>query len=171
MTAIFVVVLALLTFTLFFVALRSRRKHAAERGILPLDLNAYHTLIDREDERFLRQRLSRREFSRVKRLRIGVTWKYVSRIFDNSAAVLQMAGMARQDADPNVVEAAAQVADLATRIRMQCMLASSKLAAEYAFPSLQLTPAMLAPTYESLQRNLSRLQALQPQNLGNLASA
>jgi hypothetical protein len=171
MTAIFVIALALLTFTIFFVALRSRRKHAAERGILPLDLSAFHTLIDREDERFLRQRLPRNEFSHLKRMRIRVTWKYVSRISGNSAAVLRMAGMARLDADPNVVSMAAQVADQATQIRMQCILAFMKLAAEYALPSLQLTPAMLAPTYESLQQNLSRLRSLHPQNVPQLASA
>jgi hypothetical protein len=164
MTAIFVVALALLTFTLFFLALRSRRKHAALRGIQPLDLSAFHTLMDREDERFLRRRLSRSQFSHLKRARIGVTWSYLSRISDNSAAVLRMAGMARQDADPGVAEAASQVADLATQIRMQCMLAFTKLAAEYMFPSLQLTPAMVAATYESLQQNLSRLNALHPRN-------
>jgi hypothetical protein len=169
MTAIFVITLALLTFTLFFLALRSRRKHAAERGILPLDLNAFYVLMDREDERFLRRRLSRSQFSHLKRARIGVTWKYVSRISDNSAAVLRMAGMARQDADPGVAEAAAQVADLATQIRMQCILAFGKLATEYMFPSLQLTPAMVAATYESLQQNLSRLNALQPHPAGQTA--
>lgn len=165
MTTIFIVVtLALLTFTLFFVALRSRRKHAAERGMQPLDLGAFYTLMDRQDEVFLRERLSKKEFFHLKRLRISVTWKYVNRISDNSAAVMRQVGMVRQGGDPQVAETAMQVADLATQIRKQCLIAFAKLAAEFVFPSLQLTPAMLAAKYESLQQNVSRLQALHPQN-------
>lgn len=162
MTAIFIISLALLTFALFFLTFRNRRRHAAERGLLPLDLGAFHTLMDREDERFLRLNLSHSQFTHMKRRRIGITWKYVNRISDNSSAVLRMAGLARQNADPNVAEAAAQVADLATRIRMQCLLAFVKLAVEYVVPALQLNPATLAPTYESLQQNLSRLRSLSP---------
>lgn len=171
MTQIFVVALAVLTFAVFFIALRSRRKHAAERGILPLDLPAFQTLIGREDEIFLRQRLPRSEFFRLKRLRIRVTWKYVNRISDNSAVVLRMAGAARLEAGPDVTAAAAQLADLATHIRMQCLVAFAKLSAEYAFPFLQLTPAMLAPSYESLQQTLSRLRELNPQKVPQVASA
>jgi hypothetical protein len=170
-TSIFVIALALLTFALFFIALRSRRKHAVERGILPLDLSAFSTLMDRQDEQFLRQHLSRSKFSHLKRLRISVTWKYVSRISDNSAVVMRIAGMARLDSDTAVADAATQVADLASQIRMQCIVAFAKLAAEYLFPSLQLTPAMLAPTYESLQQTVSRLRALHPQNVPQFASA
>lgn len=170
MTAIFVIALALLTFTLFFVALRSRRKHAIRRGILPLDVSAFQALIAREDEVFLRERLSRGEFSRIKRRRIRVTWKYVNRISDNAAVVLHMAGLARLDGDPNVIGAAAQLADLATEIRLQCLKAFVKLAAEYAVPSLQLNPAMLAPQYKSLQQTLARLRALNPQNVPALVS-
>lgn len=160
MTAIFVIVLALLTFTLFFVALRARRKHIAERGVQPLDLSAFSTLIDRQDEDFLRARLPRRQFFHLKRLRISVTWKYVSRISNNSAAVLRLVSLAPQEADSSVAEAAVQVANLATQIRTQCLLSFVKLAVEFVFPSLQLSPAVLAPKYESLQQNLSRFRAL-----------
>lgn len=160
MTAIFVVVLALLTFTLFFIALRARRKHVAERGMQPLDLSAFSTLIDRQDEDFLRERMPRGQFFHLKRLRISVTWKYVNRISDNSAAVLRMVSITSQDADSSVAEAAAQVANLATQIRAQCLLAFAKLAVEFVFPSVQLSPAVLAPKYESLQQNLSRFKAL-----------
>ena len=163
MTIVLVIALALLTITLFYVGLRSRRKHVASRPIQPLDLSAFHTLIDRDDEAFLRERLPRSEFFRLKRLRIRVTWKYVHRISDNSAVVLRLAGMTRQDPDPQVAETAVQLADLATTIRMQCFVAFAKLAVEFMLPSMQLTPAMLAPRYESLRANLSRLRSLHPQ--------
>lgn len=170
-SVIIVILLSLLTITLFMVGVRSRRKQAAERGVRPLDLSAFHTLMDRDDEAFLQEKLSRRQFFHLKRLRIRVTWKYVRRIADNSAIVMRVTSMSRQDPDANVAETAGQIADLAAQIRVQCLVAFAKLAVEFAFPSLQLTPAVLAPKYESLRQNLSRLGSLHPQDLAPLASA
>ena len=166
-----IVVFVLLAVTLFYVAVRNRRKHAAAYRVKPLDLKALHNLLDRQDEVFLKQKLARREFSHLKRRRIGVTWKYVRRISDNSKAVLRLAGETRQDAVPEVALAAAQVADQATQIRMQCILAFTKLAAEFAIPSLQLSPAVLEPRYESLRANVMRLGTLRPQKMAPLAAA
>jgi hypothetical protein len=56
-----------------------------------------------------------------------------------------------------VAGTAAQVMELATQIRLQCLVAMSKLTLEYALPSLQLTPGMLAPKYQSLRDSVSRL--------------
>lgn len=163
-----VVLLALLTITFFWVGLRSRRKHVQDR---PLDLSAFHTLLDRDDEAFLRERLSRSEFSHLKRLRIRVTWKYVRRIADNCAAAMRDTSILRFDPDANVAATAAEIVDLASQIRVHCLVALAKLTVEYAFPSMQLTPAVLAPKYESLRQNLSRLGSLHPQELAPLASA
>lgn len=165
---ILVIALALLTVTLFVVTLRSRAKKAESH---PLDLDAFHSLLDRQDEIYLRQRLPRREFSRIKRKRISVTWKYVNRISNNSAVVLKGAGMVRQDPDPQVAETALQTVDLATQIRTQCLVAFSKLAVEFMFPSMQLTPAVLVPKYESLRENVARLGSLHPRDLAALPHA
>jgi len=59
-----------------------------------------------------------------------------------------------------VADAAAQVMELATQIRLQCLLAMMKLSLEYAVPSLQLTPGMLEPKYQSLRDSVSRLGVL-----------
>lgn len=165
---IFVTILALLTVTLFVVTLRSRAKKAE---IHPLDLDAFHSLMDRQDEIFFRQRLPRREFSRIKRRRISVTWKYVNRISNNSAVVLKDAGMARLDPDPKVAETALQTVDIASQIRTQCLIAFSKLAVEFMFPSMQLTPAVLVPKYESLRENVARLGSLHPRDVAALPYA
>lgn len=163
-----VILLSLLAITLFVVTLRARRKQVAEK---PLDLSAFRTLLDRDDEAFLRMKLSRDEFFRQKRLRIRVTWKYVRRIADNSAVAMRETSVWRQDPDVSVAEAAAETTDLAAQIRAQCLVAFAKLAIEFAFPAVQLTPAVLAPKYESLRQNLSRLGSLRPQNPAPLASA
>jgi hypothetical protein len=72
---------------------------------------------------------------------------------------------------PEVATAAAEVMELAGQIRLQCILAMTKLSLEYAIPSLQFTPAMLAPKYQALRDNWSRLGDLQVQNRIPLASA
>jgi len=169
-SAIVVVLLSLLTIVGFVVGLRSRIK-AANRSARPLDLSAFRTLLDRGDEAFLQEKLKRAEFFRLKRLRIRVTWRYVRRIADNAAVVLHQAALSRQHPNPDVAESAAQVTDLASQIRVQCLVVFAKLAVEYALPSMQLTPAMLAPQYESLRQNVSRLGSLHPQHLAPLASA
>src|SRR5262249_41550424 len=99
----------------------------------------------RDDELFLRENLPNRRFRHLKRHRIRVTVRYVGRVADNAAVIMRLGETARFNPDPEVARAAAQVLDLAAQIRLQCLLAFAKLAAEFAVPSLQLTPATLAP--------------------------
>ncbi len=54
--------------------------------------------------------------------------------------------------------------DLAAQVRLQCLLASVKLAVEFVFPLLQLTPTVVSQTYAALRENVLRLSALRTQN-------
>ena len=170
MMTVIVIALALCAVVLFYLAVGSRRKQAG-LSIRPVDLKAFRTLMDRDDELFLRGKLPRGKFFRIKRQRIRVTLRYVSRIGANASAVMRMSEASRLSPMPEVATAAAQVMELATQIRLQCILAITKLALEYAIPSLQFTPAMLVPKYQSLRDNWSRLGDLQVQNRIPLASA
>jgi len=134
-------------------------------------LQAFRTLMDRGDEMFLREQASHRDFVRLKRQRIGLTWRYVGRIAGNAAAVLHMVEGARQNADSEVAQVVVQTVDIATQIRMQCMISFAKLSMEFLFPSMQFTPAMLEPKYQALRENLRRLGSLEPQNAAPLATA
>jgi|SRR5579864_3411259 len=170
MITVIVLALALCAVLLFYTAVRGRRKQAVQ-SIRPVDLNAFHTLLDRDDELFLKRKLPRSEFVGLKRHRIRVTARYVARIASNASMVLHASEAARSSAQPEVASTAAQVMDLAAQIRLQCMLAMFKLSLEYAMPSLQFTPAMLVPTYQTLRENVQRLGDLQTQNSIPLASA
>lgn len=161
-TIILVVLLSLLTITVIVVSLRGLQKQAKNRGIKIVDVAAFRTLMDREDEAFMRGKLSRAEFSRLKRLKIKVTSKYVRRIADNCAFVMRQMDNLRQNSDIKVAETAAKIADLAAQIRVLCVVAFAKLVMEFAFPSMQLNPALLDSKYESLRQNLSRLGSLDP---------
>jgi hypothetical protein len=165
-----VIALALCAVALFYMAVRSRRKQAG-LAIRPVDLKAFRSLMDRSDELFLQERLPRRKFFRLKRLRIAVSMRYVARIAANSSAVLRMSEASRLSPMPEVATAAAQVMELATHLRMQCLMAMAKLSLEYVMPSLQFTPAMLVPKYQSLRDNWSRLGDLQLQHRAPLARA
>ncbi len=165
-----VIALALSAVLLFYVAVRSRRRTAARR-VRPVDLKAFRTLTDREDEFFLRDRLPRSRFHKLKRQRIGVALRYVNRIANNASAVMRLGDAARLNPDPEVAQAAAHVMDMAAQIRLQCLLAYAKLSVEFAVPSMQLTPAILAPQYQALRENVARLGRLQMPGAAPLPAA
>src|ERR1700724_584908 len=112
---IFVIALVVCATTMFYVAFSSRRRHARIR---PVDLKALRNLMDRDEENFLRERLSRGNFFQLKRQRIQVTLRYVKRIAGNTAVVLREGQSARLHPDPEVTQAAALAIELATQIRM-----------------------------------------------------
>jgi hypothetical protein len=165
MITMIVIALALGALALFYVAVRNRRQQSVQ-SLRQVDLKAFRTLTERDDELFLRERLPNSRFRRLKRQRIRVTLGYVGRISGNAAVVMRLGQEARLSPDPEVAQAAAQVTELATQIRIQCLLAFAKLSAEFAVPSLQLTPATLAPAYQTLRENVRLLGALE---LGNAA--
>ena len=88
------------------------RRRVANRSVRPFDLSAFHALMERDDETFLREKLSRAEFFRLKRLRIRVMWKYVRCIANNAVTVKRAAASARYHPDVNILQAAkrAQIA-------------------------------------------------------------
>ncbi len=169
MITVLVIAVAVCAVMLFYMAVRSHIKQAGQ-SIRPVNLKAFRTLMDRDDEYFLKERLPRYKFTKLKRQRIRVTARYVGRIAGNASAVLHMGEAARLSPTPEVAQTAAQVMELATHIRLQCLLAMTKLAVEYAMPSLQLTPAMLVPKYQVLRENVSRLGNLQRDNVTPLAA-
>ncbi len=164
--AIVIAVFALCAVVIFLVALGNLGSHAIQHSV---DLKAFRLLMDRADENFLRAKLSRSAFFRLKRQRTKVTWGYVSRMSFNAKIVLQDAGRERTNTNPLVVEEAAKTVALAGQIRTQCLVAYAKMAAEYVWPSLQMTPARLESQYESLRDSVARLASLQPQNASAVA--
>jgi hypothetical protein len=159
--AIVVIAFVLCALAIFFVAVRSRRNHAVQRSI---DMKAFRTLIDRDDENFLRAKLPRTNFSQIKRQRVRLTWDYVARMSENAATVLRLGEAARLSPNPRVAQQAAYAIELASQIRVQCLVAFAKMGVEFAFPSLQLTPARLVSKYESLRETVAQLASLQSQS-------
>ncbi len=170
MITMLVIALALGALAVLYAAVRSRRT-SSNKGIRHVDVPALRTLMDREDEEFLRNRLPRARFTRLKRKRIMVTFRYVGRISANTAVVMRLGESVRFHSDPAVAQTAVQITELAAQIRLQCLVAFAKLSAEFAMPSLQLTPATLVPKYQTLRENVMRLGALETQNVAPAAVA
>jgi hypothetical protein len=170
MITMIVIALALGALALFYVAIHNRRRQSVQ-AIRQVDLQAFRTLTERDDECFLRERLPASRFRRIKRQRIRVTIGYVGRIAGNASVVMRMGAEARLNPDPEVAQAAVQVTELATQIRMQCLFALAKLSAEFALPSLQLTPAALAPAYQTLREKVVRLGSLELHRPAPIAAA
>jgi hypothetical protein len=54
MITVIVIALALCAVVLFYMAVRNRRKQAVQ-SLRPVDLAAFHTLLDRDDELFIKE--------------------------------------------------------------------------------------------------------------------
>jgi hypothetical protein len=168
MITMIVIALALGAVVVFYLAARSRTRQS-HQPIRPVDVQALRTLMDRDDEIFLRERLPHSRFCRFKRRRVRLTMRYVGRVASNASLVMRLSTSARLMADPQVAAMAVQVTEMATQIRMQCLVALAKLAVEFAMPSLQLTPAVLAPRYQALREQVLRLGAMEMQNVAPAA--
>src|SRR5262249_52599166 len=127
--------------------------------------------MDREDEEFLRNKLPRGRFTRLKRRRILVTFRYVGRISANSGVVMRLGESARFHPDPAVAQTAVQISELAAQIRLQCLIAFAKLSAAFAMPSLQLTRARRVPKYQTWRESVIRLGAVEMKNVAPPAVA
>jgi len=127
-------------------------------------------LTDREDEKFLREKVPVKKFKALKRRRIRVTLKYV----DNIARYVTVTQAAKQQfcesADPAEAHEAMQIMDLAAEIHKLCMVARLRLTMEFVFPSLELAPALLVPRYQAFRESVNRLNAIQAQRPMPIAS-
>src|SRR5262249_56351802 len=122
MITMIVIALALGALALLYSTARSLHKASSKR-IRPVDVTALRTLMDREDEEFLRNKLPRGRFTRLKRRRILVTFRYVGRISANTAAVMRLGDSARFHPDPAVAQTPVPISDLAPRIRLPSLSA------------------------------------------------
>ena len=127
-----------LCFVLLPLFRRRLRRRAENLSVRPLDLDAFQAVMEREDETFLREKLSGAELFRLKRRRIRVTWKYLRRIAHNAVTVRRFLASSRYDSNVNVAQTAKKAAGLAWRVHAKCLLAFAKLSLEYMFPAIRL---------------------------------
>src|SRR5258707_13237764 len=171
---IVLVVIFVVSSGMFFPVARYLRGAPSRASVVkPLDIVAFATLVDREDELFLRNKLPLRVFIRIKRQRVRLTLRYVARLAANAAAILQLHKIDWQMAQANTEldTKATATLDLATRIRLECFAVSLKLSIEFIFPSLQFKTTTLVPQYRALRESMAQLQKMATGNSLGLVSA
>lgn len=172
LTAIAIVVLALLFAAARGHARRAQSVDQLEGMTRPIDTEAFVNLISAEDQQFLLESLPAADFRRVERERTRAALDYVGRMRSNAAILIRLGEAARESADPQIAAAGRELAQLALRVRLNTLAATWKLYRVLLFPGgSQGLDAMLAH-YRSLTDATIRLGRLQqPALAGRIGAA
>ena len=153
------VVLALLLMVLLFAAVRAQRHPITSLEELQarwkaVDLPALLNLVDRQEERYLRQNLSPLDFNLIHRKRLMVVWEYLSRVSSNAQLMVQSGQIIQQSSDgERAADALTLVAD-AVRLRNMVFMAKFSTAMKFVFPGKTSPIAEVLEAYARSRRNL-----------------
>lgn len=175
-TLIIIIVFSFLTLLLLY---RAARGHSAaiksladlEGQTQPVDLPAFQNLIAADEESYLRENLSARDFRKVQRLRMLAALDYVGRTAHNAAVLLRLGEAARTSSDPSIAQAGQELINSALHLRMIAKLAQMQLYARVLLPTVQLSPDNLVKDYRTLTDRVARLCQLEsPAQVGRVTA-
>jgi len=126
--------------------------------VIPLDLVAFGNLISADEQQMLARTLDRRRFHMVQRSRRRATLAYVTVAAHNAAVLLRFADALRSSADPKLANSAAELAAIAIRTRLICLLLMVKLRMPLG---LQVGTLNFVSCYERASFALRQVVALQ----------
>jgi hypothetical protein len=127
----------------------------------PVDLDAFRNLTDPQEERYLRERLTAKDFRCIQRQRLGAALGYVRRVAHNASILLRLGEAVRRNSDPEVARTAGELVESALRLRMYSLLAMGLLYARILLPSVGWSAAGVATGYQGLRDHVGRLSRLQ----------
>jgi hypothetical protein len=150
---------ALCAFLLFlaFQAWRYLRPGEADRQLTPIDLEAFSTLTDPEEETLLKTNLSAAEFRLAQRLRIRAIKAYVSALSRNASVLIAAGQAARNDSDGQMTASAREIIQRAMRLKIWCLLYSVRLNAALVFPGLFSPASAIAGPYRAVTSLATKL--------------
>jgi hypothetical protein len=105
------------------------------RQIRHVDLQAFRNLFDLHDEEYLRQRISPRDFRSWQKMRTHAALEYLTWTFQNAALLLAIGEMASRSSNTSVASHGRQLANVALSLRINCIVAISKLYLKLIYPS------------------------------------
>lgn len=120
-------------------------------ALKPMDVEAFRNLTDSAEERYLKERLPRKEFRRLQRERMLAAIEYVRRAAHNSAILLRVGEAAQQSPAPEVARAAEELASTAMQLRINSLLALGLLYARYLAPEARIGMARQVAAYERMR--------------------
>jgi hypothetical protein len=155
-----------LLFFLLFVAVRGNPWAASpatqvQTALRPVDLMAFRNLMDPEEEAYLRENLSVREFKTIQRARLRAAADYVRVLSQNAAILIRLGELARRSEDVVVSQAGQELLDNALRLRVTTLLAQARIFAGIVLPTEHISSSPITDSYERLTGIASRLARLQ----------
>lgn len=162
MMVIVLILLAVTSFVVFVWQARGRSLAAKALAdpaahIQSVDLDAFRNLIDPQEEAFLRDRLSPKQFRRIQRERMGAAIEYVACAAQNARVLLRLAQDARQCDDPVTAESAEKLMESAIQLRLYAMRAMGRFYVAMLIPGTGLSDVRIADRYEQMTRLVVRL--------------
>ena len=147
---------------LLYAAVRGRTSSVdlekAVQAFRSLDIEAFRSLFDSDEEGFLRGNLPPRKFREIKRQRTWAAFLYAWEAGRAAAALAIVGQAAQRSSDPRIAASGAQVAECAFRLRLQTIKAGGLLLTEFILPDLQSRPIpALVDQYERSAETLFRL--------------
>lgn len=155
------VLLLLLVAVLGLSVKRARRRMVSwevlQARLIAVDVEAFRNLADPAQERFLRNRLSHRQYLKVQQARRRAMIEYLHRVAHNAAVLIQAAEAARSSADPAVAKSGADLAATAVAARLYALAALARLYLGLLLPFVPLSCESVLEIYERLSLGLLRI--------------
>jgi hypothetical protein len=131
------------------------------RQIQPLDVEAFRNLADPAEDEFLRMRLTRSEYWRVRRVRLRALARYVQAAAANAVVLIQIGQRAIHSTDSNTANAARELVDDALLLRRNATVALCRIYIAIALPSAGFAAAPILVGYQRLNGSAMLLGRLQ----------
>ena len=134
---------AVLTLVLLYWAYRAGSGVAVdaqdiEKLLRPIDLELVQNLLDSEQERYIRTKLSAYQFFRYKLKQFSTANEYISRASHNAGIFVALGKYASQSSDARTASAGQSLFEAAIRLRVLALMARLNLALKLIFPNSSL---------------------------------
>jgi hypothetical protein len=176
-TVVLVVIAGLLSLAALAVVVRGRISSATTLSrmhecTMHVDLNAFRNLIDPENEKFFRQWLDADQFRLFQKQLDRVALAYLRLMASNAAVVLHVSEPLRSSSDAATRVAAERVVGVALRLRINSLLAITRLRFFLIFPIPRSHPTRFVMDYPSFVTAVMYLVMLQnPRETSSVISA
>jgi hypothetical protein len=129
----------------------------ATRELAPIDLEAFATLTDLGEERFLEDNLSPADLRVAQRFRIRAIKAYISAFSNNASVLLSAAQAARDHSDEQVAAGGREIMQRALRLKIWCLFYTIRLNAALVFPGLFSPSNGIAAPYRAVASLATKL--------------
>lgn len=166
MTILIICAAAVLIVSLLWIAVRGHGRSARTpeellSALHPVDVSAFRTLTDPDEESYLRANLPPAEFRRLQRARLRAAAAYVSSTAHNAGVLLRLGEAGRLNPKPEIARAARELANGALELRIKSLGALMFLYARIVYPSSELRLSRMFDSYIQVRDGALRFSRLQ----------